>query len=104
LILAALAMLVVTSVIDPNRYRRKIEAIVADLTGRPLVIEGDLRITWFPWLGVRTAPLEAWRFELPVKALQAINANGTLRFDQVQLADSHMSDVRLRFESPDPHR
>ncbi len=44
---------VMTSVIDPNRYRGKIEGIVGDLSGRPFVIEGNLEITWFPWLGVR---------------------------------------------------
>jgi uncharacterized protein involved in outer membrane biogenesis len=60
LFLGVLAVLVITSVIDPNRYRGKVEAIVADLGGRPLVID-----------------------------------------DQVQLADTHMNDVRLRFESPD---
>jgi AsmA protein len=47
---------VLTSVVDPNRYRGKIEGIVADLTGKPFVIEGDLAITWYPWLGVRTGP------------------------------------------------
>jgi AsmA protein len=43
-----------TCVVDPNRYRGKIERIVGDLAGRPLVIEGKLEITWFPWLGIRT--------------------------------------------------
>ena len=45
-----------TSVVDPNRYRGKIEGIVADLTGKPFVIEGNLAITWYPWLGIRTGP------------------------------------------------
>ena len=52
-LLLAAAAFVITSVVDPNRYRGKLEGIVADLVGRPLVIEGDLKITWFPWLGVR---------------------------------------------------
>ena len=47
---------VLTSVIDPNRYRGKIEAIVADLTGKKLVIEGNLALTWYPRLGIRTGP------------------------------------------------
>jgi AsmA protein len=41
---------------DPNRYRGRIEGIVADLSGKPFVIEGDLAITWYPWLGIRTGP------------------------------------------------
>jgi hypothetical protein len=38
-------------------------------------------------------------FELDT--LRAINANGSLIFDQVVLADTHMADVRLRFQTPD---
>ncbi|MEA3176952.1 MAG: AsmA protein, partial [Gammaproteobacteria bacterium] len=54
LLLLVAAAFVLTSVVDPNRYRGKIEGIVADLAGRPFVIEGNLEITWYPWLGVRT--------------------------------------------------
>jgi AsmA protein len=53
LLLLVATAFVLTSVIDPNRYRGKIEGIVGDLSGRPFVIEGNLEITWFPWLGVR---------------------------------------------------
>lgn len=53
LLLLVVTAFVLTSVIDPNRYRGKVEAIVGDLSGRPFVIEGNLQITWFPWLGVR---------------------------------------------------
>jgi len=56
LLLLAAAVLVITSVVDPNRYRGKVEGIVGDLTGRRLVIEGNLKITWFPWLGVQVGP------------------------------------------------
>jgi AsmA protein len=54
LLLLVATVIVMTSVIDPNRYRSKVEAIVGDLAGRPLVIEGNLEITWYPWLGMRT--------------------------------------------------
>jgi AsmA protein len=54
LLLLVAAAFVLTSVVDPNRYRGKIEGIVADLAGRPFVIEGNLEITWYPWVGVRT--------------------------------------------------
>jgi AsmA protein len=53
-LLVVAAVFVLTSVVDPNRYRGKIEGIVADLAGRPFVIQGDLAITWYPWLGIRT--------------------------------------------------
>jgi AsmA protein len=53
-LLLVVTIIVITSVIDPNRYRSKVEAIVGDLAGRPLVIEGNLQVTWYPWLGLRT--------------------------------------------------
>jgi AsmA protein len=56
LLLLVATAFVLTSVVDPNRYRGKIERIVGDLAGRPLVIEGNLEITWYPWLGLRTGP------------------------------------------------
>lgn len=53
-LLAAAAALIATLVIDPDRYKGEIEAAVQRETGRPLVLEGHLRLTWLPWLGVRT--------------------------------------------------
>jgi AsmA protein len=40
-------------------------------------------------------------FELPVDALRAINANGSVIFDQVVLADTHLANVRLKFQTPE---
>jgi len=54
LLLLVAAVFVLTSVVNPNRYRGKVEAIVADLAGRPLVIEGNLKIIWYPSLGIAT--------------------------------------------------
>ncbi|MFL6606346.1 MAG: AsmA family protein [Steroidobacteraceae bacterium] len=55
-LLLVITAFVMTSLIDPNRYRGKVEAIVGDLAGRPLVIEGNLQLTWYPWLGMKTGP------------------------------------------------
>lgn len=52
-LLAALALVTLTLAVNPDRYRAEIERLVSRDTGRPFVIEGHLRITWFPWLGVR---------------------------------------------------
>jgi AsmA protein len=54
LLLAVGAALIATLVIDPDRYKREIERTVRRETGRPFVLEGHLRLAWFPWLGVRT--------------------------------------------------
>lgn len=54
LLLAIAAVGVATLLIDPDRYKGAIESAVQRETGRPLVLEGHLRLAWFPWLGVRT--------------------------------------------------
>ena len=56
MLLLVAAVFVLTSVVNPNRYRGQVEAIVADLAGRPLVIEGNLKIIWYPSLGIATGP------------------------------------------------
>ncbi len=43
--------------IDPNDYKTYIEEWVESRTGRDFVIEDDLELTFFPWLGVETGRL-----------------------------------------------
>lgn len=52
-LLAVAAALVATLVINPDRYRGNIENAVRRETGRPFSLAGHLRLTWFPWLGMR---------------------------------------------------
>lgn len=46
-LVAALLILV-----DPNDYREDISRLVKENTGQELVIEGDIRLSFFPWLGL----------------------------------------------------
>lgn len=46
------AVIVVPLVFDPNDYRDEINALVERQTGRELVIEGNIGLSVFPWLGV----------------------------------------------------
>jgi AsmA protein len=55
-LLALAALLIAMLVINPDRYRGEIESVVHRETGRPLVLLGHLRLTWYPWLGVRSGP------------------------------------------------
>jgi len=48
-VLAAVALLVF---FDPNDFREQISARVEKSTGRELTIEGDLSVSFFPWLAV----------------------------------------------------
>lgn len=53
-----LLALVLTFLIDPNRYRDDLARIVKEQTGRTLRIDGDLKLSLFPWLGLKTQRLE----------------------------------------------
>jgi AsmA protein len=52
-LLLVAALLIVTLVINPNRYRGEIDRRVSLATGRSFVIEGNVRLSGFPWLAVR---------------------------------------------------
>ena len=51
LILAAAAAYVATT-FDPNRYKPQLVQAVRDLTQRTLTLEGDIRLAFFPVIGV----------------------------------------------------
>ena len=37
---------------DPNNYKDTIAAKVKEQTGRSLIINGDINLTFYPWLGI----------------------------------------------------
>jgi uncharacterized protein involved in outer membrane biogenesis len=98
-LLLALALFVVTRLINPDQYRGELERLVRRDTGRPLQIEGHLRLEWYPWLTLRigaarlgnVAPLRgpglvSWRSaRLPVRLLPLLLHRrieiGTIRID-----------------------
>ena len=54
IVLAAIGMVLVVLFVNPNDYKDDISKVVRDKTGRKLVFEGDLHLSLFPWVGVRT--------------------------------------------------
>ncbi len=56
--LAVLAALVLTLAVDPNRYRGAIERQVAASTGREFRLQGDIELSFFPWLALTTGAAE----------------------------------------------
>jgi len=56
-LLLIVAIIVIPTLFDPNDYREQISSLVKDKTQRDLSIEGDLKLTVFPWLGVSTGKL-----------------------------------------------
>ena len=56
-ILLIIAVIVIPKVFDPNDYREQISSLVKDKTQRDLSIDGDLKLSVFPWLGVTTGKM-----------------------------------------------
>ena len=56
--LAVLAGVVLTQVIDPNRFRGAIERQVTATTGREFHLQGDIELSFFPWLALTTGAAE----------------------------------------------
>ena len=54
--IAALLVIVAVSFVllfDPNNFREEIATEVQRETGRELVIEGDIDLTFFPWFAIQ---------------------------------------------------
>jgi AsmA protein len=45
-------------VFDPNDFKPEIIAAVKDKTGRELVLDGELKLSLFPWIGISTGKIE----------------------------------------------
>jgi AsmA protein len=49
-----LGAILLVLLVDPNKYKGEITSFVKEKTGRELVFEGDVKLTFFPSLGVQT--------------------------------------------------
>ncbi|MFZ2168240.1 MAG: AsmA family protein, partial [Methylococcaceae bacterium] len=62
-VLAAVILLMVIAVytapffINPNEFKPEIAATVKERTGRDLTLEGELKLSIFPWLGIATGKM-----------------------------------------------
>jgi AsmA protein len=57
-LLIVAAVVILPMVVDPNDYKEEIVSAVQEQTGRDLKIEGDLKLSVFPWLGIEIGALE----------------------------------------------
>lgn len=46
------ALLIIPSLIDVNKFKPELERYVSETTGRPMSVDGDARLSLFPWAGV----------------------------------------------------
>jgi len=54
LLLAVVAAVAVSALFDPNDYKDEITSQVKTHTGRTVTLDGDLSLSFFPWLGVES--------------------------------------------------
>ncbi|AMN47973.1 hypothetical protein ACG33_12870 [Steroidobacter denitrificans] len=52
--LIVVAMLLIVLLVDPNHYRNDIERLAERQLGRPLSLDGELKLSVFPWLALQT--------------------------------------------------
>lgn len=53
-VLIVVAAIVIPLVVDPNDYKDEITGLVQQHTGRTFSIPGEIKLSVFPWLGVKT--------------------------------------------------
>lgn len=58
LVLLITLVVALTVFIDPNDYKDEITVLVEEQTGRTLSIEGDLELSFFPWVGVEIGKVQ----------------------------------------------
>jgi len=81
-VLLVVAIVGIPMVIDPNDYRDDIQQLVKEKTGRDLVIEGELSLSVFPWIGVG------------INQVTLSNADG---FKDSQFAKIEEANVKVKF-------
>ena len=82
-----IGLLIVTAivlpfVINPNDFKPRIAKLVQEKTGRTLDIQGNIKLSIFPWLGVQVGPM------------QLSNARG---FGNMPFASINETDIHVRF-------
>jgi len=80
-VILIIAGVLATQLINPNQYKDKITTLVQEKTGRELIIKGDLKLSFFPWLGVQ------------VYDIQLSNAAG---FQPAEFATLSKADVHVK--------
>jgi len=56
-LLLVVAVVAISLFVKPNEYKTEIEQAVYDQTGRKLSIDGDINLSFFPWIGVSLGKL-----------------------------------------------
>lgn len=91
----AIGLFYITSVMDPNDYKPKIEQLALDKAGLELNIEGDIAWSLYPWLGMQTGAISIAYPDKP--QLASLNsAQVSLQLMPLFSGRVEMSDVILQ--------
>lgn len=52
------AVFLAANLIDPNDYKNRIQTLAMEKTGRNLAIEGDIGLSYFPWVGLTLGAID----------------------------------------------
>ncbi len=63
IIVALVAVVFVPALVDVQRYRPLIEKKLTEATGRPVELEGEMRLSLFPWVGASVQDLRVGSLE-----------------------------------------
>jgi AsmA protein len=57
LLVLVLAVCLIPVLVDPNDYKTDIASLIKDKTGRDVSFEGDITVSVFPWIGLKTGKM-----------------------------------------------
>jgi len=57
LVTFVIAVCLIPFLIDPNDYKNDIASLIKDKTGRDVAFEGDITVSVFPWIGLKTGKM-----------------------------------------------
>ncbi|MDM8559327.1 AsmA family protein [Candidatus Parabeggiatoa sp. HSG14] len=80
--LIVIAIFVIVFVVDPNDYKDKITDLVEEKTGRALTIDGNINLTFFPWLGLD---------------LGKVNFGNASNFEESEFSKVNQAQIRVKF-------
>ncbi len=94
ILIVAVGMFYITSVMDPNDYKPRIEQLALEQAGIKLNIEGDISWSLYPWLGMETGSIRISYPEQPELA-RLDSAQVSLQLIPLLSGRIEMSDVIL---------
>lgn len=90
-------------IIDPNDYKPEIEAAAYRHTGKKLVLEGNLELSVFPWLGVATGKFFVLNPSSPDQQALAMVDEGHLKVKLLPLLQKKVELSQIVLKNPVIH-